>query len=42
MKLRLFADWGGYPSTALLPTVMVGRTWAYIYWFQGRAGVSWS
>jgi hypothetical protein len=39
--MKFFADWGGFTSTCLLPTVLVGRSWAYIYWLQGRAGVRW-
>lgn len=42
MKLRLIADCGGFTSTALLPTILVGKRWAYIYWFRGRLGIAWS
>lgn len=40
-SMKFYADWGGFTSTAIFPTVLVGRGWAYVYWLQGRAGVRW-
>lgn len=46
MKVRLLHDWGGFYSTCLIPTVMIGIKsyggWAYLYWLQGRIGICWS
>lgn len=39
--MKFFADWGGFVSTAMLPTVMVGPRWIYLYWLQGRIGARW-
>lgn len=46
MKVSPIADWGGFSSTCILPTVMVGTWarggWIYLYWLQGRLGLRWS
>lgn len=46
MKFHLIFDWGGFSSTCLFPTVLVGGDarsgWAYLYWLQGRLGTRWS
>lgn len=39
--MKILLDWGGFSSTALIPTLMVGRGWVYAYWLQGRIGIRW-
>lgn len=45
MTIKRIADWGGFSSWSILPTIMCGRGsnggWLYAYWLKGRLGVSW-